>query len=171
MNRRRSIAEWEVRVFRTTAVPDSVRVLLLYLAKHARPDRYSGLIVSVPRRKIAADLGRSERNVDKRFKQAREAGFLTSIRRGFEGQTAEYGLTFPGAESLSVTDTLSRSKSLSVKDALSVTETDRLSPHESLIDGGRAIDRHRPTYADSTNDTTGTAQHGFLSRNEESEAS
>lgn len=68
MKRRHTVAEWRAEVFKAAPgiVSDSTRVLLLYLADHMRED----LSVSVPRARIAKDLGRSERRIAERFREA-----------------------------------------------------------------------------------------------------
>lgn len=94
---------WRRLVLRTHAITDATRVVLLVLADEMRQDGY----VSVPRKDIAARLGRSERRVQQRIADAREAGLLTVIRPGYRGHTAEYRAVLPD-ERVTVSSTLSR---------------------------------------------------------------
>jgi hypothetical protein len=88
---RRTREDWRRVVYRSKAITDSTRTLLLYLADHMRADR----TVSVPRSQIAEALGRNERRVAERFQAAVEAGFLSSVAPGQPGRTAIYQGIFP----------------------------------------------------------------------------
>ena len=90
MSRRRSIADWRNAVFATSLVTDPVKVLLLLLADDMRADRK----VSVPRKVLAARLGRHEQRAE-RIRSAREAGLLTVVSAGCKGHTAVYQGLFP----------------------------------------------------------------------------
>lgn len=67
-------------------MPDSVKVLLLRLLE----DMDSKLIVSVPRSRLAADLGVPMPRISERVKVARDLGYLDQVRRGRPGVTAVY---------------------------------------------------------------------------------
>jgi DNA-binding transcriptional ArsR family regulator len=67
-------------------MPDSVKVLLLRLLE----DMDAKLIVSVPRSKLAEDLGVPMARISERIKVARELGYLDQVRRGRPGVTAVY---------------------------------------------------------------------------------
>lgn len=86
-------AEWRALVYRYRGpgVGNGVRVLLIYLADHMRPNR----TVSVPRSTIARDLGISTAEVTKRMKAAKDAGLLDPVQRGRPGVTAVYQGLFP----------------------------------------------------------------------------
>lgn len=64
----------------------AVKLLCVYLADHMTADRH----VSVPRAVIAQGLGIHEQRVAERLKKAVNAGFLTHVRIGHVGRTAEY---------------------------------------------------------------------------------
>lgn len=67
-------------------MPDSVKVLLLRLLE----DMNHKLIVSVPRSKLAQDLGVPPPRISERIKVARDLGYLGQVRRGRPGVTAVY---------------------------------------------------------------------------------
>jgi hypothetical protein len=67
-------------------MPDSVKVLLLRLLEDMNPK----LVVSVPRSKLAEDLGVPLPRISERVKVAREKGYLSQVRRGRPGVTAVY---------------------------------------------------------------------------------
>lgn len=102
MRPKRSVADWRNVVFRSTAITDSVRVVLLLLAEYMRED----LTVSVPRRTLSTRLGKSERRVSQRIADAHEAGFLDTVVRGQKYTTAVYAATFPNPLSVTVSSTL-----------------------------------------------------------------
>jgi hypothetical protein len=79
-------------------MPDSVKVLLLRLLE----DMNHKLIVSVPRSKLAKDLGVPLPRISERAKVARDLGYLSQVRRGRPGVTAVYQGTTPnrGTESV-----------------------------------------------------------------------
>ncbi|GAA0986877.1 hypothetical protein ENKNEFLB_01941 [Nocardioides aquaticus] len=66
MSRRFTVDQWRAAVYREPHITDATRVLLLYLSDYMRDD----LTVSVDREQIAADLGRSERRIGERFRDA-----------------------------------------------------------------------------------------------------
>lgn len=134
MSNRRTPEDWRRAVFASPRIGDPVRVLLLYLADHMRQDRK----VSIPRKRIATELGKSPRRIDERFARAREAGFLDVVSSGYRGHTAVYQGMFPSAERVTETSTLSSA------------ETRTLSSGERVTPGGRTI---------TTADLTATA-HG-----------
>lgn len=93
---RRTIEDWRRAVFRSqsTDMTAATKVLCLYLADHARrPD----LRISVPRDQVARDLGVHNARVAERVARAIQAGFLTSMSKGYPGHTAVYRATFPDA--------------------------------------------------------------------------
>lgn len=78
-------------------MPDSVKVLLLRLLE----DMDAKLIVSVPRNRLAADLGVPPARISERVAKARELGYLSQVRRGRPGVTAVYqGHSRRGTESV-----------------------------------------------------------------------
>lgn len=81
---------WRATLWRAP-VSDATRILLLLLADHMRTDGH----VSVPRAELAATLGRTERRVNDRIKEARAAGLLDCIAAGRPGRTAEYVALLP----------------------------------------------------------------------------
>lgn len=94
MSRRRTVEDWRREVFRTQSkdMTAATKVLCLYLADHARA---SDLRISVPRERIADDLGVHKARVAERLARAVEGGFLTSMSKGYLGHTAVYRATFP----------------------------------------------------------------------------
>ena len=83
-------------------MPDSVKVLLLRLLE----DMNHKGIVSVPRSRLAAELGTAPARVSERIKLARELGYLDQVRRGRPGVTAVYQALIPpqlGTDSVPLT--------------------------------------------------------------------
>jgi hypothetical protein len=72
---------------------DGCRVLLLRLADGMNADG----IVSIPRSRLAADLGVAPARVSERIKLARSLGFLDLVRRARPKVTAVYQATIPPA--------------------------------------------------------------------------
>lgn len=83
---------WYREVVRSPLISDSVRVLLLVLHEDMAADGF----VSVPRKQLAARLGKDPRRIAERIEQAVAAGLLFRLRAGQPGVTAEYRATFPG---------------------------------------------------------------------------
>lgn len=111
MGRRRPTPEqWREAVYKSQAITDAVRVVLLLLADYMRQDR----TVSVPRATIANKLGRTERRISQRIADAHHAGFLDTISKGYRGSTAVYVGTFPDPERVTVSSTLLVSKSVTL---------------------------------------------------------
>ena len=108
MRTRKTPSDWRRMVFRAP-VTDATRVLLLLLADEMRAD----LTVCVPRSELARSLDRSERRIQERIKEAKEAGLLATIVRGQKHVTAVYGGTFP--------DALRETESSTLRDPKSVT--------------------------------------------------
>jgi hypothetical protein len=133
--RRRTVDDWRRAVFASRRINDATRVLLLHLADHMRSDRK----VSVPRSRIAAALGRSERRITERITSAHGAGFLSTVTAGFRGQTATYQGTFPTAESGTHARPLSTPESRTCTSPLLSAESRPLSTHESGTHGGPTI--------------------------------
>ncbi len=98
---RRTAEDWRRVVFRARWVvtPDGqehkvraeTSLTLLYLADFMTIDRQ----VSRGRHLIARDLGMSEASVKRRVAEAHTLGFLSTVRRGQKGITAEYQGLFP----------------------------------------------------------------------------
>jgi hypothetical protein len=120
MSRRRTPEDWRRAVFRAHHLGDPVRVLLLFLADHMKDNR----TVSVKRDVIAKALGKSERRISERVAAAHDAGFLSTVAPGYRGHVAVYQGTFPEAESVTPTSTLSSA------------ETRPLSTRERVTPGG-----------------------------------
>lgn len=108
---------WRRVVLRSPRINDSVRVLLLYLADHMRANR----TVSVPRSKIADDLGRSERRISERVSAAHAAGFLDTVEPGYRGHVPVYQGLFPEAERGTGTSTLSSAETVTLSERKRVT--------------------------------------------------
>jgi hypothetical protein len=89
----RTKQDWRAAVWQSSRITDATRALLLLMADSMKPDQ----TVSVPRSKLAAQLGRHERRIDERIKQAVEAGFLESVTPGYRTHTAVYRCRFPRA--------------------------------------------------------------------------
>lgn len=106
--RGRTPEAWRKVVMRSPLINDSVRVLLLYLADHMRANR----MVSVPRKKMSTDLGRTERRITQRISAAHDAGFLDTVQAGYRGHTAVYQGLFPNGERGTGTSTLSSAETV-----------------------------------------------------------
>lgn len=91
---------WRAEVIRSARISDSVRVVLLVLADEMTAAGY----VSVPRRKIAETINRHEARVTERLTKAISAGFLSVVRAGRPGRTAEYCATLPDGAPVRTTD-------------------------------------------------------------------
>jgi hypothetical protein len=87
------IGGWRRRVFAAPAseLPDSVRVLLLWLADHV--DEHGG--ICVPRSDMAEGIGRSHRRINDRLDDAVALGWLRRIDPGRPGATARYSADVP----------------------------------------------------------------------------
>jgi hypothetical protein len=75
---------------------DGCRVLLLRLLD----DMTANGIVSIPRSKLAADLGVAPARVSERIKLAKSLGLLVDVRRARPKVTAVYQATLPRAIAL-----------------------------------------------------------------------
>lgn len=100
------VARWRTEVFKTSAVPDSVKVLMLLLAEFMTERGY----VSVPRPKLAELLGRHPSRVSERIDLAIKAGILDVSKRGYLGHTAQYQALLPGLDGYRKTVSIRRSK-------------------------------------------------------------
>jgi len=88
-------ARWKQAVYAPRAgLSDGTRVLLLYLHDHMDARG----IVSRPRSKVCADLGLHSARVTERLRQARDLGFLDTVRRGRPHVTAVYQAVIPALE-------------------------------------------------------------------------
>lgn len=132
VKRRRTVDDWRQAVFKSTRIKDNARVLLLYLADHMKADR----TVSIPRKTIASDLGKSERRITERIAAAHEAGFLSTVAAGYRGRTAVYQGLFPTPQSGTHARPLSTRDSGTILSPLSSAETRPLFTQESGTDGG-----------------------------------
>lgn len=94
MRPRRTVEQWRRVVIRSPRISDAVRVYLLVLADHMRADR----TVSVPRARIAEQMGRHPQRIAERTRAAHDAGFLDTVSPGYKGHTAVYQGLFPEAE-------------------------------------------------------------------------
>ncbi len=101
MKARRNREDWRKAVLTSRRIPDSTRVLLLVMADHMHDNRQ----VSVPRKKLAEQIGRSERVVSTRVRTAIDAGLLTVVVHGYRGRTAVYQGLFPEPKSGKVSST------------------------------------------------------------------
>ncbi len=97
---------WCAEVARTSAVTDSVKVLLLVLAVEMRENGY----VSVPRLELCRRLDRRERVVSERLAQAVNAKLLDRVQRGQKGRTAVYRALLPDAFSRTNHSTLTHGR-------------------------------------------------------------
>lgn len=77
---------WRREVYRTPAITDGCRVVLLAMVDDMRQDGY----VTVPRDQLADRLGKSERKVSQRLAEAVDARLLDRVVRGQKGRTAVY---------------------------------------------------------------------------------
>jgi hypothetical protein len=84
-------SRWRAEVYRTGAISNTTRVLLLLLSDHMDNRGY----VSVPRSELARLLGVSRQRITERFTLAVEVGMLDVVRRGRPGVTAVYQATIP----------------------------------------------------------------------------
>ena len=93
MARRRGREDWRRAVLREGKVSDGTRVMLLAMFEYVKPD----MTVSVPRSTLATMLGKSERRITERVRDAQDGGFLgrDPIVRGQKGRTAVYACMFP----------------------------------------------------------------------------
>lgn len=80
------VARWRREVFRSPAIGDGTRVLLLHMADHMDARGY----VSIPRAQLAAAIARNERRVAERLQEAVAARLLDTVQRGRPGTTAVY---------------------------------------------------------------------------------
>lgn len=97
MNGRRDgpdrITRWRKEILKPRKdMTDSTRVLLFKLGEHMTARG----IVSIPRSKLAEDLGIAPARVSERIAVAKMVGFLDTVRRGQPGVTAVYQAIFPG---------------------------------------------------------------------------
>jgi hypothetical protein len=135
------VEEWRCAVYAHPTIKDGVRVYLLKLADHMRADR----TVSVPRRTIARQLGKSERRIDERNKEARAAGLIDVVVRGQKNVTAVFVGLFP--EPLSATDGGRAETTLSATEssALRTADGGRAEKGFSATPGGRTSSKRPPT--------------------------
>lgn len=90
--KRRTVADWRKAVLQTYKISDACRVLLLHIAdNHMRADRK----FSVPRKRLASEMGRAERRISDRIAEASRAGYLVTVGAGYRGHTAEYQGVWP----------------------------------------------------------------------------
>jgi hypothetical protein len=83
---------WRRAVLKPRAgMTDACRVLLFNLAEHMN----SRGVVSVPRSRLARELGVAPARVTERVNLARRLGFLDIVRRARPGVTAVYCATIP----------------------------------------------------------------------------
>lgn len=78
-------------MFRSKAITDSTRVLLLAMADHMRADGR----VSVPRGDLAVMIDRDSKRITERIQLAISAGLLDRVSAGSPGRTAEYVALLP----------------------------------------------------------------------------
>lgn len=97
---------WRVEVFRSAAINDGTRVLLLALAEGMDGRGY----VSTPRLTLALRVGKSERKVSQRLQEAVAARLLDRVQRGHKGTTATYRALLPDAVRVTTTGTLTDAK-------------------------------------------------------------
>jgi len=87
-------------------VSEGTRALLLYLYTQMGDTG----TVSVPRERLAALFGVSERRISKRIAEAVEAGLLTKTDGGWKGLTAMYCAFIPTARATPVGVTIEQAK-------------------------------------------------------------
>jgi hypothetical protein len=137
--RPRTKQDWRAAVLASPRITDATRVLLLLMADSMKPDQ----TVSVPRRVLAAQLGRHERRIDERVKQAIGAGFLESVAPGYRTHTAVYKCLFPAAG-----QAYSQGESATIRSAHKArrsTARNVFEPEpESALDGQRTISTANP---------------------------
>lgn len=114
--------QWEKEVYvARPGMTDGARVLLLRLLR----DMDSNGIISVPRSRLAADLGIAPARVSERIKLARTLGFLDVVRRARPRVTAVYQGTIPDPirDTESVPNERYRIRIPEVRQTVSVTGT------------------------------------------------
>jgi hypothetical protein len=137
-----SIEVWRDAVFKSTRVSDHTKVLLLLLADYMGPD----LKVCVPRSTLAKRLGKSERRISERLREAtardqppgqRSHRLLDPVVRGQKHVTAVYQGLLPDALSGTSTSTLRSAETRTLR-----FQGSRLNP----ILSGHPV---RPTYIEA----------------------
>lgn len=94
---------WVTAVIKTPTLPASTRLFLTsVLARHMKADGW----VSVPRTKLADEIGETERAVSRHIQRAKDAGWVVVLKCGYRGQQAEYGARIPDAKRVTVVVTL-----------------------------------------------------------------
>lgn len=99
----RAVARWRTEVFRSTAVTDSTKVLLLRLADVMDAKGY----FTVPRLEMAEWINRSERRVQERLENAVQGRLIDRVETGHRGRTATYRALWPNRDSGTVHSPLS----------------------------------------------------------------
>ena len=135
MRSRRTVDEWRKAVFGHPNITDKTRVYLLLLADYMRPDR----TVCVPRSTIAKSLGKAERRIDDRNKEAKDAGLLDTVVRGQKHVTAVYVGLFPEALSATKSSVLRDVNIQRAEDGLSATPGGRT--FSKRASSGYAVDQ------------------------------
>ena len=98
---------WRLAVAKTKSLHPTTRLFLTTtLADHMKANGH----VSYPRQRLAAEFGVSPRRVSGHIQSAKENGWLVVVIPGHKGTTAEYQATFPEAQRVTTSDTLSGSK-------------------------------------------------------------
>jgi hypothetical protein len=99
---------------------DGCRVLLLRLLE----DMTANGIVSIPRSKLAAELGVAPARITERIKLAKSLGLLVDVRRARPKVTAVYQATLPGAIALRGTPAVPLDESSEVRPPVTVAGTE-----------------------------------------------
>lgn len=131
--KRRTVDDWRRAVYKAR-VSGNVQVLLLKMADHMRDNRR----VSVPRERLADELGIHPQRVAERIKTAVDTGWLSKISGGYRGLTATYEGLFPG-DCVPTSSTHSGAERVRPTSTHSTPEIGTHSKRECVPDGGYAI--------------------------------
>lgn len=132
VTRRRTPSDWKAEVYRRRDIPETVRVLLIWLGDSMKADR----TVSRPRSEMAHCLGISENKVSQRISRAHELGWLSTVAKGYRGSTAVYQGTFAGTQKGSGNRKPLGAERGTATTPLSLSKIGTLSTEESVTPGG-----------------------------------
>lgn len=147
MSRANRRDRWKQGVQRDRLLPAPAR---LFLVATLAPRMSAQGIVSVPRQKLAASAGVSQRQVTKYITVAKSRGWLTVIQPGYRTMTAVYQGVFPDAKAGTHEFPLSRPESGNSPGPLSAgTHRFPLSPEKSgNHSGSHQVGTYVPTGSD-----------------------
>lgn len=96
-----SVYQWRERVWAARSISHGCRLMLVLLAEHMKADR----IVSVPRERLAGELGVHVSRISEWVDSAIDAGYLVRVSPGSPGRTAVYQGTRPDRDGTAPTGT------------------------------------------------------------------